>query len=222
MFGCFKYCLIQESNAVTWVSILNRAKVFKFGNDPYVVFSNKPLCQVEVGRRSYSTPISPISILAVEGQKLVIGSYTSIAGGVKIIMAGGHFTNYISTYPFREMLSKQTISTQRYGDILIGNDVWIGEDATLIGGCQIGDGAIVGAKSLVTSKQSLDSYGIYGGVPAKLLRYRFPEKTRKELQELKWWNLPDKIIKEHSELFYSENIQESIEQLRQLTKSYPI
>lgn len=58
----------------------------------------------------------------------------------------------------------------------------IGDDVTLLGGCRIGDGVIVGAKSLVTSKQKLEDYGIYGGIPEKLLRYRFPEKIIAEIK----------------------------------------
>ncbi len=189
-------------------------KIYEFGDNPGVVFCLKPACKVEVGKGSYSSRLIPITIFSSEEQKLTIGKYVSISGGVKIIMAGGHNPSLLSTYPFKELMSKEEIATQKYGYITIGNDVWIGQDVALIGGCTIGDGVVVGAESLVTSKQHLEDYGVYGGNPAKLLRYRFSEQIIKELVELKWWNLSEKIIKENMELFYLKNIQEAITKLK--------
>ena len=188
-------------------------QTYKIGQYPnYVYFSKEPNCKVEVGKGSYS---GPITLLACKDQKLAIGKYCSLASDITVLMAVAHNIQSISTYSFGEII-KGNEPNQKLGDIYIGNDVWVGTDVTLLGGCIIGDGVVIGAKSLVTSKQKLEDYGVYGGVPARLLRYRFPEDTRTELKSLRWWDLDDEVIQANKDLFFSNDVRLAIEKIKHL------
>ena len=83
----------------------------------------------------------------------------------------------------------------RKGDILIGNDVWIGYEAVILSGVTIGDGAIIGTRAVVT--KDVPPYTIVGGVPARPLRKRFTEEVIEKLLKICWWNWPDHKVKEH-------------------------
>ena len=86
----------------------------------------------------------------------------------------------------------------------IGDDVWVGAGSIIMAGVTIGDGAIIAAGSVVT--KDVPPYAIVGGVPAKILRYRFDEGVRKALLKLKWWNLPEEVLKQNIELFQKEKL----------------
>ncbi|HIU31188.1 MAG TPA: CatB-related O-acetyltransferase [Candidatus Caccousia avistercoris] len=83
----------------------------------------------------------------------------------------------------------------RRGDIFVGSDVWIGYEAVIMAGVTVGDGAVVGARALVT--RDVPPYAVVGGVPARVIRKRFPEETVKKLLALQWWNWPEEKIKRH-------------------------
>ena len=128
------------------------------------------------------------------GDKLVIGKFCMIASGVTFIMNGAnHLTDAISTYPFAifghgwegAMEGKQYPTK---GDTIIGNDVWIGYNATIMAGVTIGDGAIIAANSTVT--KDVAPYAIVGGNPAAEIRKRFDEDRIRKLLEIKWWDWP--------------------------------
>ena len=139
-----------------------------------------------------------------------VGKFCSIAGGGAIGM-GTHTLNNLSTSPiFTAKHNGVGISwtdqqpTNEYREINIGNDVWIGTRALIMGGVTIGDGAVVGAGAIVT--KDVPPYAIVGGVPAKIIRYRFSEEIIDRLLTMKWWNLPEDVLKEHIELFQKDNI----------------
>lgn len=126
------------------------------------------------------------------GDKLIIGKFCMIASDVKFIMNGAnHLTNAISSYPFavfgngweRAMDGK---SYPNKGDIHIGNDVWIGYNATIMSGVTVGDGAIIAANSTVV--KDVEPYSIVGGNPAIEIRKRFSEDKIAKLLELRWWD----------------------------------
>ncbi|WP_339753582.1 CatB-related O-acetyltransferase [Algoriphagus aquimarinus] len=126
------------------------------------------------------------------GDKLIIGKFCMIASGVKFIMNGAnHLTDSISTYPFaifgngweKSMKGK---SYPNKGDLVIGNDVWIGHNATIMAGVKIGDGAIIATNSTVV--KDVEPYSIVGGNPALEIKKRFPMETIDKLLELKWWD----------------------------------
>ena len=95
--------------------------------------------------------------------------------------------------------------------VFIGNDVWIGCHSIIKPNVHIGDGAIIGANSVVT--KDVPPYAIVAGVPAKIIKYRFDAETIKKLLDLKWWNFPYQILKENIELFQKELSKDSIEKM---------
>lgn len=126
------------------------------------------------------------------GDKLIIGKFCMIASGVKFIMNGAnHFTDALSTYPFAIFGNgwEKAMEGKSYpnkGDLVIGNDVWIGHNATIMAGVKIGDGAIIATNSTVV--KDVEPYTIVGGNPALEIKKRFPKETIEKLVELKWWD----------------------------------
>ena len=130
----------------------------------------------------------------VNHDKLVIGKFCSIACGAWFIFnSANHTLKSLSTYPFPIFFEEWGLNMEyitdawdNKGDIVIGNDVWIGYEAVLLSGVKIGDGAIIGARAVVT--KDVPPYTIVGGVPAKELQKRFDAKIVTKLQQLQWWN----------------------------------
>ena len=128
------------------------------------------------------------------GDKLVIGKFCMIASGVSFIMNGAnHLTDAISTYPFaifgngwENAMEGKTYPNK--GDIIIGNDVWIGHNATIMAGVTIGDGAIIATNSTIV--KDVAPYSIVGGNPGTEIKKRFSQETINKLLELKWWDWP--------------------------------
>lgn len=126
------------------------------------------------------------------GDKLIIGKFCMIASGATFIMNGGnHLTEATSAYPFaifgrawQDAMKGKSYPTK--GDTVIGNDVWIGHDATLMPGVQIGHGAIIATKAVVT--KNVEPYTIVGGNPAKPIKKRFSKKIITKLLEMRWWD----------------------------------
>ena len=135
------------------------------------------------------------------GDRLIIGKFCQIAAGVNFVMNGAnHQMNAVSTFPFyimegwdEEVPPMAEMSLK--GDTVVGNDVWIGQNATILPGIHIGDGAIIGANSVVGS--GVAPYTIVVGNPAKPLRKRFDDELIELLSRLRWW---DKSIDEINEL----------------------
>lgn len=148
--------------------------------------------QYKVGKGTYGNP----AVRARDdGATLRIGAYTSIATGVQILLGGEHRPDWVTTYPFnvlRESAKNITGHPKTKGDVIIGNDVWIGTEALILSGVTIGDGAVIGARSVVA--KSVPPYAIVSGSPAKLIKYRFDEDCIKKLLEIQWWNWDDAQI----------------------------
>lgn len=131
---------------------------------------------------------------------LIIGKFCSIACGAKFLFnSANHTLSSLSTYPFPLFfeewgLEKRNVaeSWDNKGDIVLGNDVWIGYEAVIMAGVTIGDGAIIGARAVVT--KDVPPYTVAGGIPAKPIKKRYPEETIAALSELKWWDWPENRI----------------------------
>jgi len=143
---------------------------------------------------------------------LVIGKFCAIAKDVKFIMNGAnHKISGLSTYPFSifrngwEKVMPKPGELPYKGDTVVGNDVWIGYDATIMPGIHIGDGAIIAAKSVVT--KDVPPYAIVGGNSAQIIKMRFEESIIKKLLDLKWWDWDIKKITEHLSLIVGNNIE---------------
>lgn len=128
------------------------------------------------------------------GDKLIIGKFCQIAAGVEFVMNGAnHQMNAVSTFPFYTLegwdMKPPAASEMPFkGDTVIGNDVWIGQNATILPGVHIGDGAVIGANSVVAS--DVEPYSIVVGNPVKLIRYRFDGELTSLLLKFKWWDKP--------------------------------
>lgn len=133
------------------------------------------------------------------GDRLIIGKFCQIATGVRFIMNGSnHPMKGISTYPFKvfgKSWAHVPMDVESKGDTIIGNDVWIGNKATLMQGVKIGDGAIIGTNALVT--KDVEPYTIVGGNPAKVIRKRFEGEKIDFLLKLAWWDWPIEKITEN-------------------------
>ena len=147
-----------------------------------------------------------------------VGKFCSIAGETKIGM-GTHTLDNISTSPiFTESKNGtkhswvKVSAVNPFKRVKVGNDVWIGVRTMVMGGVTIGDGAVIGAGSIVT--RDIPPYAVVVGVPAKVIRYRFTQEQIDALLANPWWNLPEEQLRKQIELFQSsENIEEMINEI---------
>jgi virginiamycin A acetyltransferase len=173
----------------------------------YNDFVNDPL-QFQKNNVLYHYPINH--------ERLIIGKFCSIACGTKFIFnSANHTLSSLSTYPFPLFyeewnLDKTNVakSWDNKGDIIIGNDVWIGYEAIIMSGVTIGDGAIIATRSIVT--KDVPPYTIVGGTPAKQIRKRFNDEIISKLQILNWWNWPKEKISVNLEAITSGNIEKIV------------
>ena len=136
------------------------------------------------------------------GDRLLIGKFCALASGVRFIMGpANHRISSVTTYPFhvfgglwQERTPPHMDQLPQKGDIVIGNDVWIGRESTIMPGVHIGDGAIVAAYSVVT--RDIPAYGVAGGNPARLVKMRFDQELISLLLEFRWWGLPPEELAE--------------------------
>ena len=148
----------------------------------------------------------------INNDKLIIGKFCSIATGARFIFnAANHTLKSASTYPFPifyeqwEHGMKPNEAWDNKGDIVVGNDVWIGYEAVIMAGVHIGDGAIIGTRALVT--KDVPPYAIVGGIPAKVIRRRFDDLTIDRLMNLKWWDWNPEKIKANLKAIQSGDIE---------------
>jgi virginiamycin A acetyltransferase len=161
---------------------------------------------------NFSYCINSLNILGGENKvPLIIGKFCSIAQGVTILLGGGHRPDWLTTYPFSYLFSEfkdvQGFPATK-GEVVVGNDVWIGINALILSGVHIGDGAIIGANSVVT--KDVEPYAIVAGNPAKVIRKRFDQETIDSLERIKWWDWDIQKIKANIPLLLSNKFEEFI------------
>ncbi len=154
---------------------------------------------VSVGKMSYGE----LNIVTFNNNtKLKIGSYCSIAQHVTFMLDVEHQINTIATYPFKAKSLNLGDEAFSKGDIVVDDDVWIGYGATILSGVHVGQGAVIAAGAVVT--KDVPPYAVVGGVPAKVIKYRFSEELIKELLKVDFSKLTDDMIKEHIDDLYTE------------------
>ncbi|MGV6395145.1 CatB-related O-acetyltransferase [Pseudomonas caspiana] len=147
---------------------------------------------------------------------LRVGSYTSIAEGVRILLGGEHRTDWITTYPFPAMI-REVEDIKDYapskGDVVIGSDCWICADAMILSGVTIGHGAIVAAGAVVT--RDVAPFSVVGGNPCKFIRWRFEEEVREELLQAAWWDWPMEEVKTVARTLCSSDMPSFLSYIRE-------
>jgi hypothetical protein len=167
-----------------------------------------------IGDYTYGSP----RVLEAEWAKLIIGRFTSIGPEVMIIL-GDHDYRSATTYPFLGLATSGSLGWEAVpdsahnhtskGDIIIGNDVWIGARSTITSGVTIGDGAVIAAGSIVT--RDVPPYQIYGGNPARFIKHRHPPEVASRLLATAWWDWPIERIQANMPFILSTNVSSFIE-----------
>ncbi|WP_165253952.1 CatB-related O-acetyltransferase [Adlercreutzia sp. ZJ304] len=153
---------------------------------------------VQVGKSTYGI----LNVFSSNNQgKLIIGDYCSIAPDVSFVLNNEHRIDTLSTYPFKVMLFNDDPEAGSKGGITVCDDVWIGYRATILDGLTIGQGAVVAAGAVVT--KDVPPYAVVGGCPAKIIKYRFDEKTRSILATLDLSKLTPSFIESHLDELYT-------------------
>lgn len=178
---------------------------------PYLS-ENPAYAKYSVGRFSYGNP--KIQDWGHSNAKLMIGKFCSIGRGVEIFLGGEHKSKWITTFPLNHAFHYDVNRRTRWkyeqehakGNVIIGNDVWIGADTLILSGSTIGDGAIIGSRAVV--RGNILPYSINVGNPCICKRMRYTDDVIKRLLELKWWDWDDDKIKNAVPILMSENISE--------------
>ncbi|MFR2264628.1 MAG: CatB-related O-acetyltransferase [Clostridium sp.] len=174
--------------------------------EPKIIFD---IDKVKVGKGTYGR----IEVYNWEDKNeyLEIGNYVSIANGVKFILGGNHNYKCVSTYPFKRLFLSGEREASSKGPIVINDDVWIGMDSIILSNITIGVGAIVAAGSVVT--KDVEPYSIVAGNPAVKIKYRFNEKIRNKLLDIKWEEITDEFIKENIDILEKDITEENIDEI---------
>lgn len=205
---------------------MNKAKIYPRTGDYQTVYLNQVVTNPNVIVGDYTmyndfvndpTEFEKNNVLyhyPINGDRLIIGKFCSIACGAKFLFnSANHSLTSLSTYPFPIFFeewglerAQVTRAWDHKGDIVIGNDVWIGYEAVILAGVTIGDGAIIGTRAVVT--KDVPPYTVVGGVPAKPIRKRFPDDTIASLLALRWWDWPEERIAAHLDAIQSGQIDQ--------------
>lgn len=209
MFGIIKKKLNQRKRCKEW-----RAR--NWNNDTFPA-NDFNFDYVTVGNGTYGD----IRVLTFnKGKRLEIGHFCSIASGVVFVVSADHCLNCVSTYPFKvKSLKTQTYEAASKGNIVVGSDVWIGQNSVVLSGVTIGQGAVIGAGAIVT--KDVPPYAIAAGNPAKVIKYRFDKEKVNYLNELDYSRLTRELIQSHIEEMYVELDGLDIEEIKRLLGWFP-
>jgi acetyltransferase-like isoleucine patch superfamily enzyme len=172
---------------------------------------------VVVGRHTYGYDEDTFPIFT-EGARIMVGAFCSIGPDVRVHGGGEHVMTRPTTFPLNALLfdpaRRNAADDMETGTTVIGNDVWIGLGATILAGVTVGDGAVIGARAVVS--KSVPPYAVVVGNPGRIVRYRFESDTRERLLALRWWEWSDDDIRALKPWFMSdvESFLAEMERLR--------
>lgn len=174
-------------------------KIWRFKNRHNFTFIGVDfdISRVEVGKMTYGK----LNVVALSDENMLhIGNYCSIGPNVFFLLSSDHHTDYISTFPYKVKLGFQKEEACSKGDIIVDDDVWIGYNVTILSGVHIGQGAVIGAGSIVT--KDVPPYAIVCGNPAKIIKYRFDSDLIKALLKIDYSKLDKNTISKHIDDLY--------------------
>lgn len=201
-------CRFRRVNRNLSLRVRRRVRRVLVGPSPVESFAAAVRAgDVVIGCGSYGIPT--ITTFKPEGSAppyLVIGNYCSIAAGVRVLVNGGHRTEWTTTFPIREIYGLPGRNADGHpkpsGPVVLGSDVWVGRGATLLGGVTVGHGAVIGAGAVVAN--DVRPYAIVVGNPAREIRRRFNDATVRGLLELEWWQLAERHVAELVDVLCAE------------------
>lgn len=156
---------------------------------------------IKKGIYTYGKP----KTLYEEQADLIIGKFCSIADNVTVFLGGDHRTDWLTTFPFYF----KSGHPKSKGSVTVGNDVWIGYGTTILSGVKIGNGAAIGACSVV--RKDIPDYAVCYGNPVEIKKFRFDEKTISLLNKIAWWDWPVEKIEEAKDILMSDNLNSLLE-----------
>lgn len=174
---------------------------------------------VEIGHHTYGE-LNIVAFDKANRDGLTIGNYVSISKNVHFLLHENHKTTSFTTFPLKSKISSIQVSDDAIskGPITIEDEVWIGYGVTILSGVKVGKGAIIAAGSVVN--HDVPPYAVFGGVPGKLIKYRFTDEIIGRLLPLNLIHLPLDIITDNIDLFYSEIDDHSLRKIEQLFEKY--
>ncbi|MDE3271249.1 hypothetical protein [Pseudoalteromonas sp. G4] len=154
-------------------------------------------------------------------QKIVLGNYFACGSECRFVLNGMHNTNTPSLAVLGTIPGFESQPVEILGDTILGNDIWFGDQVFVMGGVTIGNGCVVGARTVIPPRKKLEPYGVYVGNSAKLIKHRFPVSIIERLEKLKWYDKPLSWLNSHKDFMHTdlnEDIGKSIEMLDELLK----
>lgn len=202
--------MLKQSIRNWWHRLRGRQRLPKFYRGQEKFRARYPTYQIGIG-----TYGMPEVFDWDEGTTLSIGAYCSISSDVRVLLGGGHRIDWASSYPFPAFLQEARHITdfgKTRGDVVIGSDVWLGMGCTILSGVTIGHGAVVAACAVVT--RDVEPYAIVAGNPARVVRWRFDEETRRALLATAWWSWPESEVRAIVDLLCSDDVKPLIDYAR--------
>lgn len=142
-------------------------------------------------------------------ERIEVGAFCSVAKDVSFVLSGNHDLRRVTSSPVRKLFGVEGYDTSGEisgrGGVVLGNDVWVGRGALLLSGARIGDGAVIGARAVVSGE--VPPYAVVVGNPGQVVRYRFEQATIDRLLASRWWDLPDEVLREAVDLLSSRDVE---------------